>query len=328
MKGKLLLFFYLTTAIVYGQMLNNLHGEAFTDEPFFNAQNIRANKIKRIIGHYSTKRMNDQIRPSQLIYVYEFDTLGRLVQKYESIQVNGGIDTVVTQYEYQPNGFLKIKRRSDKNGFYTYLFDYDSSGRVIREEFRRSLNKNQDILNFDLDKHYTITFETSSYSNQPGFEKRTYFNSYNKPFKEKISFYDKNGYLTEESEKLKVTSGRKNTTYTYNERGLLREIKTVSTVMGKSITKYTFDYDAIGNLLSKKIYRDSVYATEIQIVYSKSTGLIHAILTRQVSTNFITLLEFDKIEFYGEEMCEKVPADKEHVTTPPAEKKSDTIRKI
>lgn len=327
MKGVLLIFFYLTTGFAFGQMLNNSHGEAFTDEPFFNAQNIRINKIKRIIGHYSTKRMNDQIRPSQLIYVYEFDTLGRLVQKYKSIQVNGGIDTVVTQYIYHPKGFLKIKRRSDRNGFYAYLYEYDHDGRVVREEFRRDLNKNKNILNFDLDKHYTITFETSTYTNRPGVEKRTYYNSYNKPFKEKVSHFDENGYLLEENEMLKVTSGRKKTTYKYNERGLLREKKIVSSVMGKSTTKYVYNYDEIGNLLAKKIYRDSNYVTEIQIIYQKTTGLIHAILTRQVSTNFITLLEFDKIEFYGESTCEETDTTKRIAPpTPPESKK--TVRKI
>jgi hypothetical protein len=282
-------------------MLNNSHGEAFTDEPFFNDQNIRLNKIKRIIGHYSTKRMNDQIRPSDLIYVYEFDTLGRMSQKYETIQVKDSIDTIVTQYNYYPNGFLKIKRKSDQYGYYAYLYEYDSIGRIVREEFRRDLSKTENKLNFNLDKHYTITFETSSYQNFPGIEKRTYYNSYGSPFKEKVSHYDANHYLNEENISLKVTSGRKNILYKYNENGLLSEISAVSSMMGNSSNKQIFEYDEMGNLLSKKLYRDSNYVTEIQFLYRKTTGLIHAILTRQVSTNFITLLQFDKIEFYGEE---------------------------
>jgi hypothetical protein len=289
-------------------MLNNIRGEAFTDEPFFNTENIQANKIKRIIGHFSTKRMNDQIRPSELIYVYEFDTLGRLTQKYETVQTNVGLDTVVTQYTYNPNGFLKIKRKSDHYGFYAYLYEYDSIGRVVREEFRRDLNKGQDKIHFDLDKHYTITYETSSYQNYPGIEKRIYYNSYGKPFQEKISHFNESNYITEETESLKVTSGDKTTTYLYNNKGLLQEKKTISTMMGKSEIKFVFEYDDKNNLLSKQIHRDSVYVSEIQIVYGRTTGLIQAILTRQVSTNFITILQFDKIQFYGESE-EKVPCE-------------------
>ena len=317
MKSKLFLVVLLVSSYSFGQMLNNIRGEAFTDEPFFNTENIQANKIKRIIGHFSTKRMNDQIRPSDLIYVYEFDTLGRLVQKYETVQTNVGLDTVVTQYAYNPNGFLKIKRKSDHYGFYAYLYEYDSIGRVVREEFRRDLNKGQDKIHFELEKNFTITYETSSYQNYPGMEKRIYYNSYGKPFQEKVSHFNENDYLTEETESLKVTSGNKNTTYIYNSKGLLQELKIVSTMMGKSEIKYIFEYDENNNnLLSKKVYRDSVYVSEIQIVYRRTTGLIQAILTRQVSTNFITLLQFDKVEFYGEpenNPCDEKETEKETI---------------
>lgn len=300
MKSKLLLVILLVSSSSFGQMLNNIRGEAFTDEPFFNTENIQANKIKRIIGHFSTKRMNDQIRPSDLIYVYEFDTLGRLVQKYETVQTNLSLDTVVTQYVYSPNGFLKIKRKSDHYGFYAYLYDYDSIGRVVKEEFRRDLNKGQDKIHFELEKNFTITYETSIYQNYPGIEKRIYYNSYGKPFQEKVSHFNENDYLTDENESLKVTSGNKNTTYVYNKKGLLQEKKIVSTMMGKSEINYLYEYDDNNNLLSKQIHRDSIYVSEIQIVYRRTTGLIQAILTRQVSTNFITILQFDKVEFYGE----------------------------
>lgn len=301
MNRFFVLAFSVFSLSCYAQMLNNSKGEAFTDEPFFNTQNIRTNKVKRIIGHFSTKRMNDQIRPSDLIYVYEFDSLGQLTQKYETVLTNAGVDTVVTRYDYNASGTLRVKRKSDQYGFYAYLYEYDSLGRVVREEFRRDLSKTADKTHFDLDKKYTITFETSGYENYPSMEKRTYYNSYGKPFQVKISHFDANGYLLDENESLSVTSGQKNTTYTYNEKGLLKEKNTVSSMMGNSEIKLVFEYDDKNNLQAKQIYRDGKYSTEIQILYRKTTGLIQAILTRQVSTNFITLLQFDKIEFYGEE---------------------------
>lgn len=280
-------------------MLNNSVGEAFTDEPFFNIENIRANKIKQIKGHYSSKKINDQIRPSDLIYVYEFDRAGRLAQKYETVQVSGGIDTVVTQYEYDARGFLKIKRRTDKTGFYAYVYEYDESGRVIREEFRRNMNKSQSKVDFLLDKEFLITYETSTYENYPSQEKRTYFNSYNKPFQEKFSYFNEDGYLIEEHEKLKVTSGQKRTTYLYNEKGLLKEQEIISSIMGQSKVKFIFDYDNHSNLISKEIHRNEEFTTEIQVIYNEKTGLISAILTKQVSTNFITILRLDEYSFYN-----------------------------
>lgn len=299
MRGLIIFLVCLFHLSAYTQLLNNSMGEAFTDEPFFNIENIRANKIKRIKGHFSNKKINDQIRPSDLIYVYEFDKAGRLSQKYETVQVSGGIDTVVTQYEYDLNGFLKVKRRTDKTGFYAYVYEYDNSGRVIKEEFRRDMNKSRSKIDFLLDKEFLITYEVSTYENYPLQEKRTYFNSYDKPFQEKFSYYNEDGYLVEELEKLKVTSGQKKTTYSYNEKGLLSELEINSSIMGTSKVKYNFKYDSHANLISKEIYRNDEFTTEIQVVYNEKTGLISAILTKQVSTNFITILRLDEYEFYN-----------------------------
>ena len=298
LKYMIALIVYIFQSPLSAQLLNNSIGEAFTDEPFFNIENVRANKIKRITGHYSTKKINDQIRPSSLIYVYEFDRLGRLTQKYETVNANGGIDTIVTHYEYNANGFLHIKRRTDKSGFYAYVYEYDESGRVVREEFRKDLNKSGSKVNFIEDKAFLITFETSSYDNYPLQEKRIYFNSYGKPFQEKFAYYNEDGYLIEENEKLKVTSGQKKTFYTYNEKGLLSSVEIQSSIMGNSTIKNKFEYDSHSNLISKEIYRNDEYTTEIQVVYNEKTGLISAILTRQVSTNFITILRMDEYEFY------------------------------
>jgi hypothetical protein len=282
----------------WSQLLNNSLGEAFTDEPFFNIENVCENRIKRITGHYSMKKMNDQVRPSKLIYVYEFDDWGRLVQKYETVAVGSGVDTVVTHYEYDAMGFLHVKRKSDRDGFNANVYTNDNQGRVIKEEYRKDINKTADKTNFILDHKYLITYETSTYENYDRQEKRIYYNSYGKPFQEKISYFDKDGYLLEEVEKLRVTSGQKRTTYSYNPKGLLDTMEVVSTIMGNTTIKYVFTYDERNNLLSKQIHRNGEYTTEIQVVYSEKTGLISAILTRQVSTNFITILRLDEYEFY------------------------------
>src|SRR5690606_27932799 len=134
--------------------------------------------------------------------------------------------------------------------------------------------------------------------NYPGQEKRTYYNSYGKPFQEKFSYYNDDNYLLEELEKLKVTSGQKKTTYAYNAKGLLAEMTTTSSVMGNSEVTYKFTYDENNNLISKEIHRNGKYTTEIQVIYNEKTGLISAILVRQVSTNFITILRLDAYEFY------------------------------
>jgi hypothetical protein len=280
------------------QMLDNSKGNAFSDEPFFNQKFVRSNKIKKITGHYSTKASMDMIRENDLIYVYQFDSLGRMSHKYETVNIAGGRDTIVNSYDYDKSGNLAVHRRSDQHGFYSTHYTYDSLNRIVRTEYRRDMSNGRDKVSFHLDKSYIITYETSVYYNSPGQEKRVYFNNYDKPFQEKFSYTDENGYLKEEEEKLTVHSGRRKIHYNYNEKGLLQEVAKESSVMGKHTYKEEFKYDKFNNLLSKHIYRNEDYKTEIQIVYDPTTKLVSAVITRKVSNDFITILKFDEIEFY------------------------------
>ena len=297
---KVIVFLFCFPSILQAQMLDNSEGNAFTDQPFFNHQFIKANKIKKILGHYSTKASMDYIRENDLIYVYEFDSLGRMTHKYETVNIAGGKDTIINVYEYNLKGEMIVHRKSDRNGFYATHYDYDDRGRIIRTEYRRDISKGRDKVDFQLEKSYMITFETAKYENTSDWEKKVYYNNYEKPFQEKFTYFDDNGYLIKEEEKLTVHSGRRVTTYEYTEKGMLKSIQKESSVIGKHVNKEEFQYDQFNNLLAKHIYKDGVYLTEIQVVYDPLTQLLSAVLTRKVENDYITILKFDEIEFYGD----------------------------
>lgn len=301
MKSNLILYLFFICPIgLLAQMLDNSKGTAFSDQPFFNHQFIKANKIKRIQGHYSSKASMDYIRENDLIYVYEFDSLGYMTRKYETVNIAGGRDTIINVYEYDTNGNLIVHRRSDRKGFYSTHYTYDDQDRIVRTEYRRDMSKGRDKVHFSLDKSYMITFETSKYENTEEWEKRVFYNNYDKPFQERFSYYDNNGYIMREEEKLTVHSGRRETKYEYTEKGLLKSITKESSVIGKHTYKEEFQYDEYNNLLAKHIHKDGEYLTEIQVVYDPVTRLISAVLTRKVKNDFITILKFDEIEFYGD----------------------------
>lgn len=242
----------------------------------------------------------DIIRDNDLIYVYNFDTLGRMIAKYETVNIAGGRDTIINVYEYDADGNMTIHRKSDRNGFYSTHYDYDSLNRIVRTEYRRDMSKGRNKVHFKLDKSYMITFESSKYENTEEWEKRVYYNNYKKPFQEKFSYFDPNGYLLKEEEKLTVHSGRRKTLYEYTEKGFLKSITKESSVMGKHVYKEEFQYDEYSNLMAKHIYKDGKYLTEIQVVYDPITKLLRAVLTRKVENDYITILKFDEIEFYGD----------------------------
>lgn len=288
----------LSNLKVHAQMLDNSTGEAFTDAPFFNADFIQKNKISRISGSYTHKKVGDIIRESELIHVYEFDKQGRLAMTFETVEAKTGFDTLVTIYEYNTQGLLAALRKSDQYGFYAYHYAYDSIGRITREEFRRNLNKNESRIDFELGKEFTVYYETSSYQNYDGQEKRTFYNSYDQPYRDEITYTDQDGFINEKVDRLQRTSGIKKTTYKYNGNGWLDTLRIESNQAGKISRTYAYEYDDYANLSSKQVFKNGVHQTEFQVIYDRETMLLNYILTREISTNYITILKLDTYEFF------------------------------
>lgn len=286
-------------ACSFSQMLDNRDGDAFLDAPFFNQENIRINRIQSIRGSYHFKKLNDKMRSSGLIYGCDFDTLGRMVMHFETRRFLDKVDTVVTYYEYGENQKLKVLRKYDANAYYAEVYNYNDRGQIIRIEYRRDINKNANALQFLLDKQFLVSFETMTYETFENQEKKTHFNNFGLPFQYTFFYYNNLGYLTEIIENMAVSSGQRKTTFTYNERGLIREKRHVSTVMGNSSFRITYEYDGIGNLLSSELHRNGVYTTETQIIYNSKTGFISSLLKRQIDTQVITILNLDKYTFFN-----------------------------
>ena len=283
---------------VSAQMLNNREGDAFLDAPFFNQENIKANKIKTIRGSYHFKKINDKMRPSGLVYGCDFDTLGRMTMHFETREFLGKKDTVVTYFEYGANQKLKVLRKYDASAYYAEVYEYNNEGQKTRIEYRKDLNRTANPLRFILDKQFLISFETMTYETFENQEKRTHLNNFGLPFQYTFHYFNDLGYLTEIVENLALSSGQRKTSFKYNERGLVEEKRNVSTIMGNSSFRITYTYDAIGNLLSSELYRNGVHTTETQIIYNSKTGLVSSLLKRQVDTQFITILNLDDYTFY------------------------------
>ena len=294
----LFLFFFCFVFTTKAQLLNNKLGEAFTDRPFFNEEIVRGNNIKRIAGHFTMKKVGDILRETKLERVYDFDRKGRLIKSYETKHAKEGFDTLITFFEYDDSNNLTIARSKDQYGFYATYYVYDSLNRVIREEKRRNLNKSSDNLEFELGEDYIVSYETSKYQNFDGQEKKTVYNSYGVPYRDEITYTNEDGQITERVDRLRRTSGTKQTLYKYNEHGLLDSLEIISKQAGNNHRLYTFQYDENKSLLSKQYFKNGIHQTEYQIIYNDQTMLINYILTREVATDYITILKLDEYSFY------------------------------
>ncbi|MDX1652816.1 MAG: hypothetical protein R3277_10015 [Brumimicrobium sp.] len=298
-KAALFLFIFLSACFgMYGQLLDNSDGEAFSDRPYFNEDIVRQNKIKEISGDFTVKKVGDILRDTELMRSYHFNEKGQLIKTVETTQATIGFDTLVSYYEYNSQGKITALRTKDHYGFYATIYEYDSAGRVVREEFQRNLNKNASSTNLDLGKEFIVSFETSTYQEFDGQQKRTVYNSYGIPYKEIFTYYDDEGLKTQVVEKLIRTSGIKTTDYSYNAKGLIDSIKVVSNQAGNQERLEVFYYDDWGNLIREESFRNGVFITENRVLYDEKTMMINYIMTQEVATGYIMILALKNYEFF------------------------------
>lgn len=296
MGVKYLIFglLFLTCANNYAQMLDNSSGELFSEDPKFNVDFILKNRIKSIKGHYSTKADYDRIRPTTNVYVYEFNEFGQLIKDYKTNKK----DTIVRGYEYNWQNKLAVLRQSDQFGFHSYHYKYDSLGRLSSREYRRDVNQSGNKIDFVIDQSLSVSTETYSYEGKANQLKQNYYNSLGKLYKFIFYYTNENGYLYREEMQSINGNSRSETAFNYNVNGFLRE-KTAQKYFGEKITtRIQFEYDRQNNILAQHYYRNGVYKTEFQIVYSSQTMLLNALLARDIETNVITILKFSEYLYF------------------------------
>ncbi len=289
----ILLAFFLFSGFAQAQVLDNRLGEAFTDKPFFNEGFVKQNHLKRLNGTYTYKNQGAAMRETSFKHVFNFDQNGRLISSYETRTDDGTKDTAWNIYAYDEMGFLSLHRKTDEDGFTSIRYTNDSAGRVIKEEFVREIDSNGRIiqtLSFNEERIEYLVYDKQT--------KRTRFNNYNLPYLDELFNYNDLGYLVSREERIKMTSSIYTYDYEYNDKGKLAAIKKTSNREEGILEEMTFKYDELGNLLEKRVYRNGEFTTDIQIIYNSKSKLLSAVLTKQVSTGFMTIIRFADYEFY------------------------------
>lgn len=277
------------------QVLDNTRGEAFTDKPFFNQQFIKENKLKQLTGTYVYKKKNDQMRETEYHYTYNFDKEGRLISTYETRTDDGTKDTTWNLYSYDLNNNLISYSHTDQEGLNIVNYQYDSLSRVTVKEYLREYKESDSLATA---RSLMFNHERFSYIDYANQTKCIHYNSYDLPFMDEYFNYNDLGYLVERIERIKMTSTIYTYTYEYNEKGQLSAIRKHSNQQEEALEEFEFDYDELGNLSEKRISRNGVFVTDIQVIYNSKSKLLATTITRQVSTGFMMILRFRDYVFY------------------------------
>jgi hypothetical protein len=289
----IIVLLFLST-FTFAQMLDNQEGNVFTDKPFFNAEFIRLNKIKSLTGNYTYKNPGEAIKSTPFKYVYQFDTLGRLISCFETRKDDGTKDTTWNLYSYSAQGRLTEHRKGDGKGFKVTCYEYDSIGRIIKEIYARDY-----LDTFRVMRRTIFNTETMRYETEDSMVKQTIYNDLDLPYLDVFRYYNSLGYLIEKQERVIVTSGVSSSKYEYNERGLLSSVKLFNLDQTSSYEEYVFLYDENGNLSEKQYYRGGKYITETEMIYNSNSNLLTYVLTRDVPTNQISIIGFKGYKFFN-----------------------------
>lgn len=280
------------------QMIDNSKSNAFTDEPFFNADFIQRNKIKSITGKVSKKREMQPIVDQGIEYYFEFDEKGNTTMILSTYNSFNHKDSIIVTFEYDEKNRIITKRRNDSYGFYSYNYKYDSLDRIVEETYCRDENCGPDRYRFKLGQQFSISTEKYSYIERSKKESiREYKNYAGNVYQEKIFMKNELGFLTEEITRITLNGRETKIVYDYDEKGRMSKKTDISEFMGKTELTNAFQYDDFGNLTEEQIYRNEKLTTMRSMIYDKVSGLLTAMVAKDMSSEVITIVKYS-YEFY------------------------------
>ncbi len=289
-----IVFLVINFQFAFGQMINNLSGDAFTDKPFFDLDFIKRNRIKSLEGNYSKKKDGDVVRSTNDFFKYTFDTIGNLISTIQVKSDLGKKDTTLNQYIYNENNLLIIHRKTENGGITAYHYQYDSLNRII------SIEQKRDVLDLkgELTSSISINKETMKYFKiDNGFKKVTY-NNYGLPYMDEFETWNADGYKLEEIQKLRMGSTEYKKKFFYNEKGLLSSWGKYYNNSEKPVQEAQFKYDSFGNIIERMNYSDGNFIGELQIIYDTKTQLLGSTVEKQAGGNLLIILRFKDIQFF------------------------------
>ncbi|MBA3899189.1 MAG: hypothetical protein H0X62_03110 [Bacteroidetes bacterium] len=284
--------FILTVLAAFAQMVNP-EQNLFSDEPFFNPEFIKKNKIKSISTEHFFKPDQEKMHPKGLIIIYEFSPDGNINKRISKYRMPGGdFDTTYIYYEFDQAGRWSIKRTIDNFGFYSLTFIHDEKGNVIEEVLSRELNATASKGNFILSKQYHMGSEKYEidYITSNFFKKR-FLNNIGKPFKEIAYALNDKGKVIEETGTFLTTRMLERKTYKYDANNRLVEKTEYSDASKQAELLYEYKYDEKSNLVEIKKLRNSLPLLVTDFMLDERSFII-AKLSRDNAAKMIDVIKF------------------------------------
>ncbi len=288
-----LLFLFFLPRSSDGQIFTNQNGEQLSDNWVFNAEFIKERKIKSINGRFTLKRAGYPMRETNYWQIFEFDSLGRISQSYETRKDDGTLDTVWTKYFYNDKGLL-IFESMGTHEFFSYKTTVFNQNKeiILVEEYRRAI----DFTGIPVMKEeYSERFREEEFQGNPV---KIRLNKQGTPYAKLTSFFNENGKLVKQEDRFISTNEGLVIRFDYDNKGKLLQKKVLTSKQEISKESWTFSYDEKGNLIEKKEFLDSKLTKETQFLYNEISNLPSAFLVQERGSSNITILRIKEYEYY------------------------------
>lgn len=285
---------YLLSAALSAQTLL-VPATGSPQQPHFNPAFMARNGVTEIKGQLHVKRENEPMKPRNEHYLYRFGSDGRVIYSNNSFGMPGsGCDTASVQYRYNEQGHLVQRLRLDLSGHYAEEVTTDSAGRPLRETHVRIENLGTDRYNLVPGARTEVSDERYTHERLNDTTARTVtLNSLGLPYKERLHISDRHGYLLRIDDRYIVTGRMGRTTFSYNEKGLLASRTEQSDLSDAHTLRYTYTYDAVGDLLSMETWQSGKLVTLEEYVYAEGSHHLKAKLTKDMATGTIRVVRYE-----------------------------------
>jgi hypothetical protein len=292
-----LFLFFLTTlpSTALSQTLLPKAETAFESQLPFNTEYIKTQKIKSITFDIIDKKDLQVAEDKGLLNYYEFNKAGLITRFYytsiikviqkefhtgpkyhkRKLVSNGHsytkneyvYDTVSTNYFYNEDNLLKLKRYNDGSYYESYYYYYTIDEKVEKEKRYKETNVSENKSEFRLGGQYLISAESYSYqvTGKNQF-KKTCMNDEGRPYKEIIYTLNDAKKTISINEQYTVAWITQNSTFTYNAKGQLTKATYKSNSNGDEEHVRTYEYDTKDCLLTEKQFKNGVLLKEISYV--------------------------------------------------------------
>jgi len=268
---------------------------AFNGQIPFNTEYIKTQKIKSITLDIIDKKDMQVAEDKGLLNYYEFNSKGYLKRYYYTSiikeihkefyaepvyhgrkKIKNGFsyvkndyihDTISTNYFYDGNFNLILKRYNDGNYYESYYYDYNVLDKIEKERRFRETNVSPIKNEFKLGTQFLISSETYSFIPTGKQQyKQICHNDEGRPYKEIIYNTNEFNKLISINEQYTVAWINQTSEFKYNTKNQLIEATYKSNSNGDVVLKRTYEYDANDCLLTEKQYKNNVLLKEISYV--------------------------------------------------------------